>query len=390
MATGDDVSRFQADELVYATSFLNPTGGFYAEYAVVDAELVSHLPGGLTLQTAGVGPGAAMTGLRGLEDTLQVQSGESLMVFGAGGGIGHTAIQLAKKLGARVLAVASGADGVQLAERLGADAAVDGRQDDLEGATAEFAPDGLDALLLTAGGDNAEAALGVVRKGGRAAYPTGVTTSEPMVCVIVWGEDDSFGRFNNSLSMDGTGIEQHDVVLPDVQPGVEYRFVVQGSTADGTLYRSEVGSFRIERSTTPAATVDRGKNLAQGATVVEVSSEFAADFVGALAVDGDTSTEWATRGDGDAGFITVDLGSSDELGGVEFVTRSMADGSARTETFTVTVDGGAPLGPFPAATVADPGFAEIDLTGRLVRFAVHTSTGGNVGDVEIGIFGPAP
>ncbi len=217
-----------------------------------------------------------------------------------------------------------------------------------------------------------------------------VTTSEPMICAIVWGEDDSFGRFNNSLAMNGTGIEQHDVVLPDVQPGVEYRYVVQGTTADGTLYRSEVGSFRIDGPTSPAADVDRGQNLALGATAVEVSSEFSTDFVAALAVDGDTSTEWATSGDGDEGFVTVELASDHELGGVEFVTRAMADGSARTEAFTVTVDGGAPLGPFPAGTVADPGFAAIDLTGRRVRFDVHSSTGGNVGAVEIRIFGPTP
>ena len=42
-----------------------------------------------------------------------------------------------------------------------------------------------------------------------------------MICAIVWGEDDSFGRFNNSQSMNGTGIVDHDVVLPEVEPGVE-------------------------------------------------------------------------------------------------------------------------------------------------------------------------
>jgi len=97
-----------------------------------------------------------------------------------------------------------------------------------------------------------------------------VTTTEPMICAIVWGEDDSFGRFNNSLSMNGTGIEQHDVVLPDVEAGVEYRYVVQGTTADGTLYRSDVGSFRIDAAAPAATVVDRGENLALDASVVEV------------------------------------------------------------------------------------------------------------------------
>jgi hypothetical protein len=208
-----------------------------------------------------------------------------------------------------------------------------------------------------------------------------------MICAIVWGEDETFGRLNNSLSMNGTGIEQHDVVLPDVTVGVEYRYVVQGTTADGTLYRSSVGSFSIDRAAAPASTADHGENFALGATVVDVSSEFSDSFGGELAVDGDTSTEWSTRGDGDDGFITLDLGAEHDLTGVEFVTRSMADGTARTTSFTVRVDGGEPAGPFEASTVAEPHVAELDATGRQVRIDVEVSTGGNVGAVEIRVFG---
>jgi F5/8 type C domain len=214
-----------------------------------------------------------------------------------------------------------------------------------------------------------------------------VTTSEPMICAIVWGEDESFGRLNNSLSMNGTGIEEHDVVLPGVEAGVEYRYVVQGTTADGTLYRSDVGSFRIDPATF-ATVVDRGENLALDASVVDVSSEFSTEFVSKFAVDGDTSTEWSTRGDGDDGYITIDLGAVRDIGGVDFVTRSMADGTARTDTFTVTVDDGEALGPFPAGTVAQPRLAHLDVTGRRIRFDVEASTGGNVGAVEIQLYGP--
>jgi hypothetical protein len=214
-----------------------------------------------------------------------------------------------------------------------------------------------------------------------------VTTSEPMICAIVWGETDEFGRFNNSLAMSGTGIEQHDVVLPDVEPGTDYRFVVQGTTADGRLYRSEIGTFNLATTPTPEA-VDRGENLALDATIVDVSSEFGTAFAASNAIDGDTATEWATSGDGDGGSITIDLGSDREIGGVEFVTRSMADGSSITETFTVSIDDGDPLGPFPAGTVADPRFSEVAGTGRVLRFDVERSTGGNVGAVEIRVFGP--
>jgi NADPH2:quinone reductase len=116
----------------------------------------------------------AITALRGLDDTLGLKSGESLMIFGASGGIGHLAVQLAKRMGARVLAVASGDDGVALAGRLGADKVVDGHKDDVAAAARQFVPDGLDTALLTAGGDAADKALTAMRKGGRVAYPNGV------------------------------------------------------------------------------------------------------------------------------------------------------------------------------------------------------------------------
>jgi F5/8 type C domain len=216
-----------------------------------------------------------------------------------------------------------------------------------------------------------------------------VVTKEPMICAIVWGPDDGFGRFNNSLAMNGTGIRDHDVILPDVEPDRAYRYVVQGTTADGTLYRSRVRTFRIHGLTTTPA-VDRGPNLARGATVVDVSSEFSKSFAARNAVDGDTSTEWATRGDGNRGFITIDLGADRQIGGVEFLTRSMADGSAVTDSFTVAIDGRPPVGPFPAGTVATPRFAAINERGRRLRFAVATSSGGNVGAVEIRVFGDQP
>ena len=96
------------------------------------------------------------------------------MIFGASGGIGHIAVQLAKRIGAEVLAVASEADGVALVRRLGADAAVDGRHDDVAKAVARFAPGGLDAALILVGGAVVDEALATMKKGGRVAHPNGV------------------------------------------------------------------------------------------------------------------------------------------------------------------------------------------------------------------------
>ena len=63
-----------------------------------------------------------------------MKTGETVLILGASGGIGHMAVQLAQRMGARVLAVASGADGVDLVKQLGAEIAIDGHQDDIEAA----------------------------------------------------------------------------------------------------------------------------------------------------------------------------------------------------------------------------------------------------------------
>lgn len=173
-AVGDQVSRFKEGDHVYALELANPNGGFYAEYAVVKADNASIIPGDLTMEQAAVLPSDAVTALNGLDDVLRLKRGESVMIFGASGGIGHLAVQLAKRLGARVFAVASGDDGVALAKRLGADAVADGRGEGVLEAAREFARDGIDAALVTAGGEAIDRALSAIRVNGRVAYPNGV------------------------------------------------------------------------------------------------------------------------------------------------------------------------------------------------------------------------
>ena len=107
-AVGEDVKGLKPGDRVYAFSLVNPKGGFYAEYAAIKADDVSRIPGKLTSKEAGALPVDAMTALRGLDDTLGLKPAESVMIFGASGGIGHLAVQLAKRMGARVFAVASG------------------------------------------------------------------------------------------------------------------------------------------------------------------------------------------------------------------------------------------------------------------------------------------
>ena len=172
-AVGKKVKELKEGDRVYAAALGNPKGGFYAEYAVVNEDNASLIPGDLNMDQAAVLASDGLTALKGLE-LLDLQPGDSVMIFGASGGIGHLAVQLAKRLGARVFAVASGEDGVSFVKRLGADAVVDGRSDKVLDAAREFAPDGIDAALVTAGGEATNRALAAIRDGGRIAYPNGV------------------------------------------------------------------------------------------------------------------------------------------------------------------------------------------------------------------------
>ncbi|MGZ4832084.1 MAG: NADP-dependent oxidoreductase [Terriglobales bacterium] len=173
-AVGARIRRLKVGDRVYSYSWLNPKGGFYAEYVAVVGENVAHTPEGLDLEHACAMATTGLTALQGIDDALKVKKGESVIIHGASGGVGTLALQFARLRGARVLATASGKDGVALARRLGADAAVDGRDDDITGAAREFAPDGIDAVLATAGGEALEKCVDAVRSGGRLAYPNGV------------------------------------------------------------------------------------------------------------------------------------------------------------------------------------------------------------------------
>lgn len=203
VAAGNKVKGFKAGDRVYAMS-LATSKGFYAEYAVAKVEHVSRIPGKLSTDQAGVMVVDSVTALRGLE-LLEIKPGTSLLIFGASGGIGHLAIQLAKRMGARVLAVASGTDGVRLAGHLSADMVVDGRGDDVSAAAREFAPEGIDSALITAGGEAAQNAVDTVRDGGRVAFPHGVEPepiARPGVTVNPYDGDpdrDTIQRLNRLI-----------------------------------------------------------------------------------------------------------------------------------------------------------------------------------------------
>jgi NADPH2:quinone reductase len=171
---GSRVRRLKVGDKVYAYSWANPKRGFYAEYVAVASDKVAHVPACLDLEHAGAIGTTGLTALQGIDDALALKRRETIIIHGASGGVGTLAIQFAKLRGARVLATASGIDGLELMRDMGADAAVDARHEDSSEAARHFAPAGVDAILALAGGDELEGLLATLRAGGRIAYPHGI------------------------------------------------------------------------------------------------------------------------------------------------------------------------------------------------------------------------
>ncbi|WP_116201398.1 NADP-dependent oxidoreductase [Amycolatopsis circi] len=137
------------------------TGGAFSEQLVVDAAQLAPAPSRLGLEAAAGIPTAAATAWQALVEVANVQSGQTVLVHAAGGGVGSFAVQIARRLGARVIATASGS-GVAIAEKLGADQVLDYRQ-----VAFESRLQGIDVVLDTVGGEVGTRSRQVLTPGGR-------------------------------------------------------------------------------------------------------------------------------------------------------------------------------------------------------------------------------
>jgi NADPH:quinone reductase len=206
-AVGSGVRNFKVGDKVYGSGFLNPKGGFYAEYIALSEKLIAPVPKSLRPLEAAALAIPGLTALHGVDGVLKIKSGDALLIFGVGS-VGHVAIQLAKRLKARVMAVASADDGVALAKEAGADEAVNSSTGDVEAAIRKFAPEGLSAVLATVNGNGLDEAIAAIRDGGRVAYPTGVTPAprgRPGVEAIAYNGDADRASFDRLNALIGAG-----------------------------------------------------------------------------------------------------------------------------------------------------------------------------------------
>lgn len=167
-ALGDGASRFRRGDAVYAYTRL-PTVryGTYAEFIVVPEGYVAAKPERMLLHQAAGVPLAGLTAwqslFRGHDD---VRAGATVLVHAASGGVGMFAAQLARAVGARVIATAGPAN-QDFLRGLGVHHAVDYQAGDFREAVRAVAPDGVDVVMDCVGKDTLARSYELVRPGGR-------------------------------------------------------------------------------------------------------------------------------------------------------------------------------------------------------------------------------
>jgi NADPH:quinone reductase-like Zn-dependent oxidoreductase len=152
-AVGDRDGEFEVGDRVFGTvPMLNVSGsrgdrqGVYAERATIRTDRLAQLPEGVPFEEAAAAGIVCGTAWRALQELGNLPPGGTVLIHGGSGGVGHIAVQLAKAMGAEVLATA-GPDNHDQVRTFGADHVFDYGHNDLEAAIQEVAPNGVDLIV---------------------------------------------------------------------------------------------------------------------------------------------------------------------------------------------------------------------------------------------------
>lgn len=163
-AVGKGVNYLGVGARVIAT----PTGGAFAEKCVVDQTMVQPLSGSLSFEQGAGFTVTYATSYHALRQSTELKPGETVLVLGAAGGVGSTAVEIAKVLGGRVIAAASSDEKLDFARQAGADELINYSTQPLKDAVKELTGgQGVDLVYDPVGGELAQQALRALAWHGR-------------------------------------------------------------------------------------------------------------------------------------------------------------------------------------------------------------------------------
>ena len=176
MSVGPDVSRFSAGDEVYGCAGgVKGSDGSYSERMIADERLLAKKPTKLSFREAAALPLVTITAWEGLVDRARVQPGDTVLVHGGTGGVGHVGVQLAKALGAVVHATVGSPEKADLAKSLGADHTILYRDKSVADYVGEMTDGrGYDVVFDTVGGPNLEPAIEALATNGRCSTTVSV------------------------------------------------------------------------------------------------------------------------------------------------------------------------------------------------------------------------
>ena len=211
VAVGPGVTAFKAGDQVYGmTGGVGSRQGSLAEYAAVQADLLAHKPANLTMREAAALPLITITAWESLVDRANVQSGQTVLVHGGAGGVGHVAVQIARAFGAAVWATVS-ADKKAFVEQLGA-TAIDYRAETVEAYVARHTQGrGFDLVYDTAGGPVLDASFQAVRRFGHVVSCLGWGTHA--LAPLSFRAATYSGVFTLLPMLTGEGMANHGEIL---------------------------------------------------------------------------------------------------------------------------------------------------------------------------------
>ncbi|TYQ09147.1 UNVERIFIED_ORG: NADPH2:quinone reductase [Gordonia westfalica J30] len=213
---GDEVFGYVRKDLVGG----EVAGGTFADLVVAPVRTLAHKPAGWSFEEAAAVPLAGLTAYQTIR-RAGVQSGHTVLVHAAAGGVGSFAVQIAKSLGARVIGTASESNHDYL-RSLGAEPTTYG--DGLADRVRELAPDGVDVVLDYVGGDAIDSVPDVLRDGGTVASIIDARARDEVGGEYVWVRPDAadlaeLGRLGDAGDLKPEIAEVFD--LPDASAAHE-------------------------------------------------------------------------------------------------------------------------------------------------------------------------